>query len=213
MNSYIQIFNDYLLSNVSNHCYRYHVGSSYTIVQERINPDGTPCLFNGYEQYYAVGRLFYFKHDTEYEYSFEISKNCLSKKPSTSKIYLGDVENHFARKVFRLICSHLRLINADIPKRFSLSYFDFDQFEIFPFYVFDSLKKQIYQKIIFKFKAYHQFPEHLVVVQNDVDSFERAMKDIDNQFFIRYYSKIIEKKDMTDKLTKSEKQIVKMYYY
>jgi len=211
--SYVQFFNDYLLNDTSNHCYRYHIAAGYSIVQERINPDGTPKLSDGFDQYYPIGRLFYFKHDTEHECSFEISKKFLSTKPSKNKVYLGHIDNLYAKQSFRLILNHLRLINTDIPNRLLLGYYDFEQFEIFPVYVFDSLKKQVYQKIIFKFKAFQQFPECFVVVKNDKDSFETARNNIDNQFFIRYYSKVIEKKGATDKLTKSEKQIVKMYYY
>ena len=55
--------------------------------------------------------------------------------------------------------------------------------------------------------------ELYVIVKNTDESFDAGMKMIDNEFYKRYYSKVIEKKDTTEKLTKSEKQIVKMYYY
>lgn len=110
---------------------------------------------------------------------------------------------------------HLKQINVgnDINKKRNPFYCNINLFEICPVYVFDSKKQQVYQKIIFKFKRHELMDELYVIVKNTDESFTAAMKIVDNEFYKRYYSKVIQKKDMTETLTKSEKQIVKMYYY
>lgn len=208
-------FNYYLKHSVSNINYRYQISSGYTIVQEAVNPDGTPKIRSGYDRFYAIGNLTYFQHDSEHECSFDIKPNLLSKKESPRKVYFENVDNYHAKQFFKVITNHLRLINKgdEINKKKNPVYANLDHIEIYPVYVYHSLHGNIYQKIVLKFKKYKEFPELYIIVKNNEYSFENAVKMIDNEFFIRYYSQLIDKKDTTEKLTKSEKQIVKMYYY
>lgn len=208
-------FNHYLNDVASNSNYQYGISSGYTIFQQGLNPDGTPKVRQGNNNKYSIGGLLYFAHDLEHECSFTISENRFSNKKTTTKVYFENIDNHHAKQAFRSIMKHFRLINekTDLKNKSNPIYRNLDFFEVCPVYVFDALHQIIYQKMVFKFKAYKQFKETYVIVKNNDASLEDGIKAIDNEFFIRYYSQLIEKKDMTEKLTKSEKQIVKMYYY
>lgn len=208
-------FNYYLNNVVSNNNYKYSISSGYSIVQHLLGADGSVIKRPGYNDRYAIGNLLYFQHDTEFECSFKIDQSKLSKKRSNIKIYFENIDDFHSREVFKVMRMHLKLINAGsaLHNKRNPAYEDIDSFEIFPLYVFNSLRQVIYQKIIIKFKSFKEFKDVYVIVKNNDESLSNAIKIIDNEFYIRYYSKLIEKKDKTEKLTKSEKQIVKMYYY
>lgn len=211
---YMESFNSYLKDVISDGRYHYSISSGYSIKVQLLTPSGDIRYRHDEPFQFTVGNLLYFYHDLEHECSFIIDEPS-SKKNLHYKFDFKNIDDIYAKQAFLRIMNHLKNINAgsEINTKRKPIYSNLNMFEICPVYVFDSIKQQIYQKIIFKFKPYGLFEELYVIVKNTEESFKASMKVIDNEFYKRYYSKIIEKKDVTDKLTRSEKQIVKMYYY
>lgn len=211
---YMESFNSYLKDVISDGRYHYSISFGYSIKVQLLTPSGDIRYRKDEPFQFTVGNLLYFYHDLEHECSFIIDE-APSKKNLHYKFDFNNIDDLYAKQAFIRIMEHLKNINAgsEINTKRKPIYSNLNMFEICPVYVFDSIKQQIYQKIIFKFKAYGLLEELYVIVKNTEDNFNAAMKVIDNEFYKRYYSKIIEKKDVTDKLTRSEKQIVKMYYY
>lgn len=211
---YMESFNSYLKDVISNERYHYSISAGFSIKAQALTPSGE-IRFRGSEALqFTVGNLLYFKHDLDHECSFIIDEKP-SKKNLNYKFSFTNIDDIHTKKAFLLFMQHLKQINVgnDINKKRNPFYCNINLFEICPVYVFDSKKQQVYQKIIFKFKRHEMMDELYVIVKNTDESFIEAMKIVDNEFYKRYYSKVIEKKDMTETLTKSEKQIVKMYYY
>jgi len=211
---YMESFNSYLKDVISDGRYHYSISFGYSIKVQLLTPSGDIRYRKDEPFQFTVGNLLYFYHDLEHECSFIIDEEP-SKKNLRYKFDFNNIDDLYAKQAFIRIMEHLKNINAgsEINTKRKPIYSNLNMFEICPVYVFDSIKQQIYQKIIFKFKAYGLLEELYIIVKNTEDNFNAAMKVIDNEFYKRYYSKIIEKKDVTDKLTRSEKQIVKMYYY
>lgn len=211
---YMESFNSYLKDVISNGRYHYSISAGYSIKVQLLTSSGELRYRDGEPFQFTVGNLLYFYHDLEHECSFLIDE-APSKKNLRYKFDFDKVDDNYAKKAFLRIMQHLKNINAgnEINTKRKPIYINLNMFEICPVYVFDSIKQQIYQKVIFKFKSYGLLEELYVIVKNTEDSFNASMKIIDNEFYKRYYSKVIEKRDATDKLTQSEKQIVKIYYY
>lgn len=211
---YMESFNSYLKDVISNGRHYYSISSGYSINVQMLTSTGDIRYRGDVPFQFSVGNLLYFKHDLDHECSFIIDEKP-SKQNLHYKFEANNIDDRHAKEAFLLFMKHLKQINEgnDINNKRKPFYCNINLFEICPVYVFDSKKQQIYQKIIFKFKHHGLMDELYVIVKNTDDSFNAAMKIIDNEFYTRYYSKVIEKKDTTETLTKSEKQIVKMYYY
>lgn len=211
---YMESFNSYLKDVISNERYHYSISAGFSIKAQALTSSGEIRFVGSEALQFTIGNLLYFNHDLDHECSFMIDEKP-SKKNLQYKFEFKDIDDVHSKKAFLLFMQHLKQINIsnDINKKRKPFYSNINLFEIFPLYVFDSKKQQVYQKIIFKFKRHEMMDELYVIVKNTDESFDAGMKMIDNEFYKRYYSKVIEKKDTTEKLTKSEKQIVKMYYY
>jgi hypothetical protein len=208
---YMESFNTYLKDVISDSRYHYSIASGYAIKAKSLANSDVVRFRDSQILEFTVGNLLYFHHDLDHECSFIIDEKPLK----TIKSIFNNIDNYHAKKAFLSIMKHLKNINEGnaINKKRKPFYSDIPFFEIFPVYVFDASEQRVYQKVILKFKRHNLMDELYVVVKNNDKSFNDAMKIIDNEFYKRYYSKIITKNDTTEKLTKSEKQIVKMYYY